>query len=292
MLPDLPLPVDRRRDHAQLEVQKLYMGIISDRRKRKRADDEHDLLWSLMDATYKDGSLIGDDILANLLISLLMGGQHNTAATGTWIMLHLAHKTYLIKELHQELQSHNLVGENSTPISYDHISKLPLHSAIIKEALRLHAPIHSVMRKVKSPMPVPNTEIIVPEGHILLAAPCFPSRLEENFPNAGDWNPHRWLTPQAAKSETSENDTSDVVDYGFGAVSSKAALSPYLPFGAGRHRCTGEQYAYVQLTTILATTVRLLDWEQVDPKADVPKTDYSSMFSRPMHPATIRWRKR
>ncbi|CAK1362688.1 Eburicol 14-alpha-demethylase [Cercospora beticola] len=292
MLPGLPLPVNRRRDHAQLEMQKLYMGIISDRRKRKRAEDEHDLLWSLMDATYKDGSPIGDDILANLLISLLMGGQHNTAATGTWIMLHLAHKPHLIQELYQELQSHNLVGQNSTNITYEHISNLPLHNAIIKETLRLHAPIHSVMRKVKSPMPVPNTEIIVPAGHILLAAPCFPSRLEENFPNANDWNPRRWLTPQAIKPETSESDTSDAVDYGFGAVSSKAALSPYLPFGAGRHRCTGEQYAYVQLTTILATMVRLLDWEQVDPKADVPKTDYSSMFSRPMHPATIRWRKR
>jgi sterol 14alpha-demethylase len=81
------------------------------------------------------------------------------------------------------------------------------------------------------------------------------------------------------------------VDYGFGLVS-KTATSPYLPFGLGRHRCVGEPYAYAQLGAILATMVRLLEWEQVDPTAPVPATDYSSMFSRPMNPAVIRWRRR
>ena len=59
-----------------------------------------------------------------------------------------------------------------------------------------------------------------------------------------------------------------------------AASSPYLPFGAGRHRCLGEHYAYAQLGAILATMVRLLEWEQVDPAAPVPATDYSVSCSR------------
>jgi cytochrome P450 len=43
--------------------------------------------------------------------------------------------------------------------------------------------------------------------------------------------------------------------YGYGNIG-KGAHSPYLPFGAGRHRCIGEQFAYLQLGTITAVMVR------------------------------------
>jgi len=48
------------------------------------------------------------------------------------------------------------------------------------------------------------------------------------------------------------------IDYGFGMVS-KGTESPYQPFGAGRHRCIGESFAYVQLGSIIATVVRNLE---------------------------------
>ena len=181
-------------------------------------------------------------------------------------MLHLAHRPHLIEELYQE-QITVLGGESLT---FECLQKLTLHNNVIKETLRLHSPIHSVMRKVKTPMRIPDTDVVVPAGHILLAAPGVPSRLEEFFPNAMEWIPHRW-----DKQEQDENEEGDTIDYGYGAVSSKAAYSPYLPFGAGRHRCVGETFAYAQLGAILATLVRLLQWEQVDPKAPVPQTDYS-----------------
>ena len=70
---------------------------------------------------------------------------------------------------------------------------------------------------------------------------------------------------------------------------SKGASSPYLPFGAGRHRCIGEQFAYVQLGTILAMLTRLIKVENVEGKEGVVGTDYSSLFSRPLAPAMVRW---
>ena len=82
-----------------------------------------------------------------------------------------------------------------------------------------------------------------------------------------------------------------MVDYGYGMVS-KGAASPYLPFGAGRHRCIGEQFAYVQLGTVLATMVRLLRVNTLDNKRGVVDTDYSSLFSRPMAPAIVKYEKR
>ncbi len=185
-------------------------------------------------------------------------------------MLHLAHRPHLIEELYRE--QHSVLGEEAP--TYDTLQQLTLHNNVIKETLRLHSPIHSVMRKVKQPMHIPDTDVIVPAGHILLAAPGVPARSEEFFPTAMTWDPHRWDKPQKEDGQT-EKGGDDTIDYGYGAVSSKAAYSPYLPFGAGRHRCVGETFAYAQLGAILVTLVRLLQWEQVDSKAAVPATDYS-----------------
>ncbi|KAK5259659.1 Sterol 14-alpha demethylase cyp51c [Exophiala xenobiotica] len=274
MFPWLPIPINRRRDHAQKVMAILYMDIIKKRRLEGNKAASHDMLWALMDARYKDGTPITDEEMAHLMIALLMGGQHNTAASGTWVMLHLAHRPHLIEELYQEQAT--LLGSQS--LTHELLQKLTLHNNVIKETLRLHSPIHSIMRKVKQPMQIPDTDIVVPAGHILLAAPGVPARSEEFFPNALDWQPHRWDKP-LENEQQDEKDGSDTIDYGYGAVSSKAVYSPYLPFGAGRHRCVGETFAYAQLGAILVTMVRLLQWEQVDPKAPVPETDYSVSVS-------------
>ena len=80
-------------------------------------------------------------------------------------------------------------------------------------------------------------------------------------------------------------------DYGYGLVS-KGAASPYLPFGAGRHRCIGEQFAYVQLQTITAVALREYKFVNVDGSDKVVGTDYSSLFSRPLAPAVVKWERR
>lgn len=275
MMPWLPLPQNRRRDHAQKVMEGLYSDIIRRRRQQGNRDGEHDMIWALMDAQYKDGTFIPDAHIARLMIALLMGGQHNTAASGAWIMLNLAKKTHLIEELYQEQL--NVLGSPLAPLTWENLQKLTLSEQVIKETLRLHSPIHSIMRQVKSPMPVPDTNWVVPPTHALLASPGVSARSQEYFPRPAEWDPHRW-----DKMESPEKADQDLpkVDYGFGLVS-KAVGSPYLPFGAGRHRCLGEQYAYAQLGAIIATMVRLLKWEQIDPNAPVPATDYSVSSAAP-----------
>lgn len=291
VLPGLPLPVNRRRDRAQKKMADLYLGVINERRRHaaEKQNKDDDMLDILMKSKYRDGARIPDPEIANMMIALLMGGQHNTSSTGTWIILLLAHQPHLIEELYQEQLS--VLGTSLPPLTYDHLQKLDFHKQIIKETLRLHSPIHSVMRKVKTPMPVPDTNWVVPPSHTLLAAPGFLSRCAENFPDPLNWDPHRWDDPSstttqdstAAESQNTDDATSKI-DYGFGLVSLKSIQSPYLPFGAGRHRCVAEQYAYTQLNAILATLVRLLQWEQVVREAPIPPTDYSVSSRIPATP--------
>jgi sterol 14alpha-demethylase len=285
MMPWLPLPQNRRRDHAQKVMENLYSDIIRRRRQEGNAKGETDMIWTLMDAHYKDGTVIPDAHIARLMIALLMGGQHNTAASGAWIMLNLAHKPHLIEEMYQEQLE--ILGSPLPPLTWENLQKLTFSGQVIKETLRLHSPIHSIMRQVKTSMPVPDRDWVIPPSHVLLASPGVLARSEEFFSRPTEWDPHRWDEVAPEKVD----DDAPKVDYGFGMVT-KGVSSPYLPFGAGRHRCVGEQYAYAQLGAIIATMVRLLKWDQVDPEKAVPATDYSSMFSRPVNPAVIRWQRR
>jgi sterol 14alpha-demethylase len=286
MLPWAPLPQNVRRDRAQKKMAQLYIDIIQQRRLQmsQTIEDGDDMISILMKSRYRDGSPIPDVEIAHLMIALLMGGQHNTSASGTWMILHLANQPHLVEELYQEQR--NILGSPLPAITYANLQQLPLNLNIIKETLRLHSPIHSVMRKVKSPMPVEGTAWVVPPSHTLLAAPNFLSRCEEFFPRPLIWDPHRWQSSssvQLSKAGVEEQDQKvrlETVDFGYGPVSLKATNSPYLPFGAGRHRCVGEEYAYVQLGAIIATMVRLLQWEQVDKSVAVPETDYSVSLIR------------
>lgn len=196
-----------------------------------------------------------------------------------------------MEELYQEQV--NFYGtENFPPLEWDHLAHLPLNQAIVKETLRLHAPIHSIMRKVKSPIPVPGTNYVIPTNHVLLSAPGVSAQDETYFPNPELWDPHRWNkdSPNAPRY-VANNEEEEKVDYGYGLVS-KGTGSPYLPFGAGRHRCIGEQFANVQLQTIMAMVTRMFKLSNPDGSNKVVGTDYSSLFSRPLQPAYVRWERR
>jgi sterol 14-demethylase len=298
-----PLPWNKRRDHAQRTVAKIYMDTIKRRRERGETGAQ-DIMYHLMNSTYKNGVKVPDHEIAHMMIALLMAGQHSSSSTSSWIMLRLASRPDIMEELYQE-QIREL-GPDLPPLTYESLQKLRLNQAIVKETLRLHAPIHSIMRAVKQPMPVPGTKYVIPKSHVLLAAPGVSASDPEYFPEPDLWEPRRWfkespLAPTMVREgkgqgrfnlNPEEDDGEEKIDYGYGLVS-KGAASPYLPFSAGRHRCIGEYFANVQLQTIVAMTVRMFKFRNVDGSTgNVVGTDYASLFSRPLEPANIYWERR
>ncbi|KAK6205442.1 cytochrome P450 lanosterol 14-alpha-demethylase [Scheffersomyces amazonensis] len=286
VFPNLPLPHYWKRDAAQQKISSAYMGLINKRRETGDVDPKRDLIDSLMThSTYKDGVKMTDQEIANLLIGILMGGQHTSASTSAWFLLHLGEKPELQEELYQEITGVlNQKGGDINDLTYEDLQELPLVNKVIKETLRLHMPLHSIFRKVKRDILIPNTNYVVPTGHYVLVSPGYTHTSERFFPNAEEFDPHRWTSAESSVSEDA-----GTVDYGFGAIS-KGVSSPYLPFGGGRHRCIGEQFAYVQLGTILTTFVYNLKWTLTTEK--VPNIDFASMITLPEEPAKIKWTKR
>ncbi|KAI9664918.1 MAG: Sterol 14-alpha demethylase [Bathelium mastoideum] len=302
MLPWAPLPHNRRRDAAHQKMEQTYLNIINDRRAAKGEKDSEDMIWNLMSSQYKDGTPLPDIEVAHMMIALLMAGQHSSASTLSWILLHLATRPDITKELLQEQVDLFNGGDASKPLpalGHDDLAKLSLHTKVVRETLRIHSPIHSILRKVTSPLRVEGTAYVIPVNNVVLASPGCTARMAEHFPDPLHWEPHRWDAessdePNDKKTSSAANvkdDDDDKIDYGYGLVS-KGTTSPYLPFGAGRHRCIGEQFAYVQLQTLLATLVREFKFKNLDGQKGVVETDYSSLFSQPMRPAIIQWEKR
>lgn len=290
VFPNLPLPYYWARDRAQRKISSQYLEVINRRRAEKDIQDR-DLIDAIMKtSTYKDGTKMADSEIANLCIGILMGGQHTSASTSAWAMLHLGQKPEIIEELYEEQV--RVAGRDSegnlNPLTYDMLQEMPLVNSIIKETLRMHSPLHSIFRKVMRPLQIPGTNYVVPKGHYVMVSPGFNHTSDVFFPNATQWLPHRWLKDKVI-TDTS-NKEAETVDYGFGAVS-KGASSPYLPFGGGRHRCIGEQFAFVQLGAIISTFVRELKWT-LPQGGSLPVVDYESMVTLPKGPAEIVYIKR
>jgi sterol 14alpha-demethylase len=173
-------------------------------------------------------------------------------------------------------------------MEYEEMKDLTVLNSVIRETLRLHPPIHSIIvssvgsnglsgefkfllskRKVISDMPVPPTlsapskdkGYVIPKGHYVLACPAVSQLDPAYWKNVREFDPSRWTDPEGAAAQASkqyEDADGEKIDYGFGAVS-KGTESPYQPFGAGRHRCIGEQFAYLQIGVIISTFVRKME---------------------------------
>ncbi|KAK5075984.1 Lanosterol 14-alpha-demethylase [Lithohypha guttulata] len=297
MLPWAPLPHNRKRDYAQRRMAQTYMEIIQERRARgdlSSKEGEQDMIRNLMSCVYKNGTPVPDHEVAHMMIALLMAGQHSSSSTSAWILLRLATRPDIQEELLEEQR--RVLGEDLPPLTYESLSQLPLLTNVVKETLRIHAPIHSVMRKVKSPLtitaqtPTTTKSYSIPTSHTLMSAPGVTSRQEHHFPEPMTWEPHRWEEGHRLQY-TGLSVEEEFEDYGYGMIS-KGASSPYLPFGAGRHRCIGEQFAYVQLQSVVATFVRYVKFANQEGRKDIVDTDYSSLFSRPLAPAVVRYERR
>ena len=278
LFPRLPLPRNRKRDLAQKRMANTYMDIIRARREDLDSKKSEDMIWNLMGCTYKDGKPLPDKEIAHLMIALLMAGQASSAVTSSWVMLHLAAEPLIASELYEEQL--RALHSADAPLSLDDLQKLPLHANVVRETLRLHPPVNALMRQAQRPIPIPGTPMHVPKSHILLAAIGHIGRSAEHFADPDRWDPHRWdASPYLNDDDGGGEDgkRSVKVDYGYGLVSA-GATTPYLPFGAGRHRCIGEQFTYLQLVTVVAVMVRSFELSNLEGREGVVGTDYSVSY--------------
>ncbi|KAG9123115.1 Lanosterol 14-alpha-demethylase [Ceratobasidium sp. 392] len=304
LFPNLPLPSYWRRDRAHKRMSDFYVRIIESRRRQNQVVEEYDMTSALLSQEYKDGRSLGDHEAAHLMIALLMAGQHTSSSTSSWALLHLADRPDVAEEMFKEQV--DVFGNKDgsfRPLTYEEMKNLPVLNSVIRETLRMHPPIHSIMRKCVSDMVVPaslvsptgksneTSSYVIPKGHFLLASPAVAQVDPLVWRDANVWEPSRWFDPTGVAAQAESlylGEQGEKIDYGWGAIS-KGTESPYQPFGAGRHRCIGEQFANLQLGTILSTVVRSIEMRL---SQSFPPHNYHTLIVQPREPCMIEFRFR
>lgn len=228
----LRLPVPGGRWAAGLHGRKVLEDYFRKSLPAKRASDSDDLFAALCHAKTDEGETFSDEDVVNHMIFLMMAA-HDTSTIATTALVY-----YLGK--HPEWQSR--VREESlalgdAPLTVDALAQLPTLDLVLKESLRLVAPVPWMVRKT-----VKDTELLghhVPAGVLVTTLAWLNHMLPEYWPDPYRFDPERF-------SESRRED--------------KSHRFAYLPFGGGVHKCIGMHFGTNEVKTVAHELVRRFSW--------------------------------
>ncbi|HSN23608.1 MAG TPA: cytochrome P450, partial [Methylomicrobium sp.] len=262
VFPYLPLPVFRRRDKARARLQELVTGIIAKR--AQKPEKSEDAFQMLIDAKYDDGSGLSAHEITGMLIGTIFAGHHTTAGTAAWTLLELARRPEYMKRVLNELDAH--FGAEGQ-VTFQSLREIPVLENVIKEVLRLHPPLIFLIRKVMQDFHF--KDYTVKAGKYVCTSPRVSHRIADIFPDPEKFDPDRY-------SEARQED---------------ARPFSWIAFGGGKHKCSGNAFAMLQLKAIFCILLRRFTFELVDDK-DSYQDDFTQMVVQPLSPCRVRYVKR
>jgi len=272
----MPFPSFFKRDAAHAEIKKRFGTVIEERRKNMDGD-HHDLLQTFLTSEYpksvNDGRSLNEAEISGLLIALLMAGQHTSSTTSSWFGFYMSKNGYQDK-LHAEQVA--AMGDRTDPISVEDLEKMPLLHACVRETLRLKPPIMQMMRKVRKEFTVKagGKEYVIPAGNQVAVSPSVNGRNPDEWPNADQFQPERFINEQGEVTKGEHLEDPD-----------KPNAHKWVPFGAGRHRCIGFEFAQLQIRCVWSTMLRTFEFNLPDdgtPGGKFPETNYRTMIHTPL----------
>jgi cytochrome P450 len=218
--------------HAGLKGRRELEAFFRHHLPAKRAGDDADLFTALCHAETDDGHTFSDEDVVNHMIFLLMAAHDTSTITMTTMAYHLARHPEWQERIRDEV-----MALDADTLSYDDLERLPSVDLVMKEALRLVAPVPTLARKT-----VIDTDILgchVPADTMIAVAPWFNGLMHEYWPQPDVFDPERF-TPERAED--------------------KVHAYAWAPFGGGVHKCIGMHFASVQIKATLHQILRRYRW--------------------------------
>jgi sterol 14-demethylase len=262
-----PIESFRRRDEARVGLVALVQDIMRRRSERPpptKADrDMLDVLMSIKDENGADR--FSADEITGMFISMMFAGHHTTSGTAAWTMIELLRHPGILKAVAEELDE---LYADGAEVSFGALRQIPILESAIKEALRLHPPLILLLRVAMDDFEVAGYQIA--KGALVGATPAVSNRLPEDFPDPDSFHPERYAEPRQE----------DIVN-----------RWTWIPFGAGRHRCVGANFAMMQLKAIFSVLLRDFEFELAQP-SETYHDDHSKMVVQLAQPCAVRYRRR
>ncbi|KAJ5880893.1 uncharacterized protein N7473_011946 [Penicillium subrubescens] len=177
-----------------------------------------------------------DSMLENHLLTFLAAGHETTATSMTWALYALCLYPDVQKKLRDEIRSrlsHILDEASAAPMTAELLDSLPYLHAVCNEVFRIYPPA-GLTRRVA----VKNTSILgqfIPKGTEIVISPRALNVSQELWgPDAGIFNPNRWLKPSQA------NTGGGLTNFSF------------MTFLHGPRSCIGQGFARGEFASLLA----------------------------------------
>ncbi|EMD39705.1 hypothetical protein CERSUDRAFT_112008 [Gelatoporia subvermispora B] len=244
-----------------------------------------------------DQRLSRNEILCQVS-SFLAAGHETTASALTWTLYALARAPAVQAQLRTHLRSIPVSSSSSSPptVLFERIARLPYLECVVREALRLHAPVCSTMRVATADDVVPVSEpyvdragqlrdcVRVRRGDIM----TIPFQAMNRAPDvwgadAREFRPERWAAAvdgaESDEGESAEGDGDREGTTGAGARAWKRKMpglwSNLMTFGNGNaisgHRaCIGYRFSLVEMKIFLFVLLRDLEFS-INPSVEIEK---------------------
>ena len=196
----------------------------------KRREGGDDLFAQLCRARSEDGHEFSDDDIVNHMIFLLMAAHDTTTITMSSMAYHLATHP----EWQEQAREESLAAGD---LDHDGVLGLELLDRVMKESLRLCAPVPSLPR-----VAVRDTELggyRIPAGSFVTVSPYMNHYLPELWPDPTRFDPDRFAPDRRED---------------------RSHRLAFEPFGAGVHKCIGLHFAGMQVRTIFHELLRSYRW--------------------------------
>lgn len=213
---------------------------------KRRAGGE-DLFSALCQAADDDGARFSDDDIVNHMIFLMMAAHDTSTIAGTAAAYHLARHP----EWQERARAESLALGDDLP-DLDALEQLETLDLVIKESLRLTAPVPSLARRT-----VADTEVL---GHHLPAG-----TLVSISPNVNHYAPEYWTAPRRFDPDR----------FGPARREDKSHRYAWMPFGGGAHKCIGMRFGVYEVKALLHEMLRAHRWS-VPPSYRI-RWDYVSL---------------
>lgn len=215
----VPTPGRRRFSRAVDTLRAEARRLLAD-----RDADGDDLLSALVEGREAGNEAFSERANVDQVIGFTFAGHDTTSLALTVALYELGTRPALRERFHAELEA---VLDGATP-TRDDVADLELTRRVVREAVRLHPPVHTIPRETTRAVDL--GEYRLPAGAAVSISAYRLHRDERFWDDPASFRPARW-------TETSPREK------GFA----------YVPFGGGPRACIGRRFALLEATLVLAT---------------------------------------